>query len=175
MNELVLRPAGPADCEAVQAVLLATWLDTYGAFIPEADLRAYFAAVYSTGALAARMALPEVRVTLAEKQGRCVGVMITTAEPAEDRLAVNSLYVLPEAQGSGVGTRLLGEADARARWEGLRVLWLGVMKQNVRSVAWYRRAGFRFEREEPFQMGRTSIMHLLGSRPVPEETGTTST
>ncbi len=174
MSELVLRPGRPADRDAIQGVLLATWLDTYRAFIPETDLRTYFAAVYSAGALAARMALPEVRVTLAEKQGRCVGVMITTAEPGEDRLAVNSLYVLPEAQGTGVGTRLLGEADARARREGLHSLWLGVMKQNVRSVAWYRRAGFRFEREEPFQMGRTSIMHLLGSRPVREETGTMS-
>ncbi|HEX9006585.1 MAG TPA: GNAT family N-acetyltransferase [Bacteroidota bacterium] len=169
MNELSLRRAGPDDCEAIRGVLLTTWLATYAAFVPEADLRGYFASAYSPGALTARMAMPGVQITLAEKGGSCVGVMITTPEPGEDRLAVNSLYVLPEVQGRGIGARLLGEAEARARREQLHALWLGVMKQNVRSVEWYRRAGFRFDREEPFLMGKTSIMHLLGSRPVRPE------
>ncbi len=174
MSELLLRRAGPGDLETIRSVLLATWLDTYGGFIPESDLRGYFAAAYSPGGLAGRMALEAVRVTLALHGEVCVGVMITTAEPAEDRLAVNSLYVLPGAQGEGIGSRLLAEAEARAREEHLHALRLGVMKQNASSVAWYRRAGFRFDCEEPFQMGETSIMHLLGSRPVREEAGSTS-
>jgi ribosomal protein S18 acetylase RimI-like enzyme len=93
--------------------------------------------------------------------------MRTTLNRDAGRLYVSSLYVLPAEQGRGIGSRLLEEAERSARTDSVSQIWLGVMQQNAEAVAWYRKKGFFFVREEPFTMGETSINHLIGYRPVP--------
>ena len=78
------------------------------------------------------------------------------------KLYISSLYVLPEFQGFGVGKKLLNEAYRIAAAKGFSKIWLGVMKQNVKSLDWYKSLGFVFVEEEPFQMGSTEVMHLIG-------------
>jgi ribosomal protein S18 acetylase RimI-like enzyme len=48
----------------------------------------------------------------------------------------------------------------------LHEIWLGVMVQNVDALAWYRKLGFIFEREEPFTMGKTTVPHLIGFKKI---------
>lgn len=162
-----LRHWSEEDVPAVRRILWETWLATYGPFIPEKDLRHYLDTRYSERALADLHAQPEVQGYLAEIDGRPVGWMRTTLEENERRLSVSSLYVLPGEQGKGVGSLLLREAERSALEHSATELWLGVMEQNVEALAWYRRKGFRFVREEPFVMGGSSINHLIGYRPLP--------
>ncbi len=55
---------------------------------------------------------------------------------------VSNLYVLPDAQGRGIGTALLDAAKQR-RPDGLR-LW--VFQPNTGAIRFYARHGFRTER-----------------------------
>ncbi|RPJ19161.1 MAG: GNAT family N-acetyltransferase [Planctomycetaceae bacterium] len=166
MTDLVLKDAAAGDTGTIRSVLLRTWLDTYSPFVPEADLRRYFETAYSAAAVCERLARPGVRCTLAWRGDICCGVMITTLEAEKSRLAVSSLYVVPEEQGKGVGRLLLERAEEEARGARCAMLRLGVMERNARAVEWYRRAGFLIETTEPFIMGETSVPHLLCSRPV---------
>lgn len=52
------------------------------------------------------------------------------------------LYLGQGFIGQGLGTRLMAEANAKARQRGARTLWLGVYDRNLRAVEFYGRCGF---------------------------------
>lgn len=54
-----------------------------------------------------------------------------------------SVYVAPEAQGRGVGRRLLGGLVAASEAEGIWTLQAGIFPENAASVAVHERCGFR--------------------------------
>jgi diamine N-acetyltransferase len=163
---LTIRQAGGSDAVIIRKILWETWTATYGAFIPEDDLRAYFEEHYNDAAIGELLKQPGVEGHVAECDGVASGVMITKKNEAEGRFYVSSLYVLPESQGKGIGRALLSRAEERAISIGMDHLWLGVMSQNVAALAWYRALGFSFDEELPFQMGKTSVTHLIGSMPI---------
>jgi GNAT superfamily N-acetyltransferase len=145
-----VRDAVQADLEAVLAMKAAAWREAYGRLRDES----FFAAAEAT--------LPQqvehwrgelergTELWLAEDaHGRCVGLASAgparepegqagtgTPSPGLPPLELRALYVLAEAQGTGVADALLSRAvgDAPCR---LRVLTV-----NERARAFYRRHGF---------------------------------
>jgi hypothetical protein len=99
---------------------------------------------------------------IAEKDHQIAGYVRLFFNRDEDRLYVPSLYFLPGFQGQGMGRRLLGAAEGYAGEKGLDRLWIGVMVKNRQALAFYRKMGFQFVREEPFTMGETTVSHLIG-------------
>lgn len=57
---------------------------------------------------------------------------------------------LPEAQGHGLGTRLMQTFFDQARAEGIPGVHLGVNRQNERALAFYRKLGFATLEDEPW-------------------------
>ncbi len=150
------------DFEPVRHVLLHTWLNAYGSFIPEADINGYFAATYSAEKLAALHRSPTSKGYVASDDDSVVGFERLQYDEKENRLYVASIYVLPGNQGKGIGRHLLLMAEDEARRLHLDRIWLGVMTQNIPSVEWYTKIGFTFIQEEPFTMGATVVQHLIG-------------
>lgn len=151
----------------LRAMVLKTWIAAYGGFIPEIDMRTYFAEAYSEDNLRRIAAAADNWITVAANGTEMVGFMRTFIA-SDKRFHVASLYVEPKHQRGGIGFRLMQAAEDQARDSGHREIWLGVMKQNHMALAWYQRLGFVFEREEPFTMGRTSVPHLIGHRTLPQ-------
>lgn len=162
----MIRPWTTADIPAIQRVLLETWRDAYGSFIPGGDLEAYLHQHYHLDALRALMSEPNVRGFVAEIDREIVGIARTTYDRAQNRFFLTSLYVLPQHQGKGIGMELLRRAEEVASRYGVDALWLGVMEQNNRTVQWYQRIGFTFVERAPFVMGTTVVNHLIGYRPL---------
>jgi ribosomal protein S18 acetylase RimI-like enzyme len=157
------------DLPAVRRITWTTWLAAYGSFIPERDLRAYFDEHYSVEALTRWMGDPENRGFLAVTGHTPAGYVRTHADPQSERFYVSSLYVLPEAQGAGLGGLLMSVAEKRALGLGAEKVWLGVMEQNVRTLEWYRKQGFQFVEEAPFVMGETTVNHFIGYKLIHTE------
>jgi len=82
----------------------------------------------------------------------------------EHRLYVPSFHVLSVFQKQGIGARLLKAAEGYAEKKGLDELWIGVMVKNRQALAFYRKVGFLFVRDEPFTMGETTVRHLVGCK-----------
>jgi len=78
---------------------------------------------------------------VAESHGRPLGFAISRRWAAERIGYVDVLAVVPEAQGAGVGTSLLGGVFERFAGAGLRSAQLGVASDNQRALALYRRMG----------------------------------
>ena len=84
---------------------------------------------------------------VAEKDGRLVG-FITVLFPKFRKLRKNAyltLSVLKSERGKGIGTRLIGAAEAFAKERGARRLELDVFAKNGDAVRLYERLGFEHE------------------------------
>ena len=169
--EILIRPWRRGDFPAVRRILWESWIAAYRTFIPEEDLRTYFEATYQIDSLARLYDNPRVHGFIGEADGEAVGYARTQFHVNENRLYLASLYLLPAFQGKGIGGDLLRAAEENALAYGLRELWVGVMVRNEAAGRWYDRRGFRFVREEPFRMGRTTVAHLIGCKAIREPVG----
>src|SRR5262249_38412953 len=92
---------------------------------------------------------PEERAAVlvaCDEDGRPVG--FANAGPSRDEGAeltsgeLRALYVLQEVQGTGVGARLLGEAETRLRLAGFDRATLWVLETNELGRGFYERKGW---------------------------------
>jgi ribosomal protein S18 acetylase RimI-like enzyme len=88
----------------------------------------------------------DYEVYLAEREGALEGVLIL--EPRADDLLIWSVATAPEAQGRGVGNRMLAFAETRARALGLTCMRLYTGEKLTGNVAWYTRHGYAHESTE---------------------------
>jgi diamine N-acetyltransferase len=154
------------DLPSVRHITWETWVATYASFIPMEDLRGYFDEHYSIEALTKLMDPKVFHGLLAIEDETPAGYAKVQYNVDEKRVYLSSLYILPAFQGRGIGGRLLACGEEHARVFGVREIWLGVMVQNTSALAWYKKLGFDFVKEEPFTMGKTSVNHLIGYRPL---------
>lgn len=133
-----MRKATAADAEAVASVHRASWLETYAHLIPVDAIEERFR---NHNARVARWIgiLTNEDAYVAERDGRIVGWAVAGPGRADDAprdRELEGIYLLAEAQGSGLGQRLLdavlGDAPA----------YLWVADGNPRAEAFYRRNGF---------------------------------
>lgn len=167
--EITLRRLVAEDLADVRAITWTTWVATYSPFIPLKDMRAYFDEHYDPGLMREQFESGHTRGFIAHVDRVAAGSERTHFDAGEGRFYVSSLYVLPAYQGKGVGMKLFRAAVTEALRYGVDSVWLGVMKQNVRAIDWYKKLGFSFVQEEPFTMGQTTVMHLIGSMKIPPE------
>ena len=163
--EITIRNWTREDFSIVKNILLTTWKNTYK-FIPEEDILTHFEKHYSEDRLIEILNDPFSKGIIAEVNSVPVGWLKLFEDLINKKFFVSSLYVLPEYQGFGLGKKLLNEAYRIAKEKHFPKVWLGVMKQNVKSLDWYKNLGFVFDEEEPFQMGKTQVMHLIGYKVI---------
>jgi ribosomal protein S18 acetylase RimI-like enzyme len=154
------------DTAAIQQVLFNTWVASYADFIPMKDIQWYFNNYYSDSNFARMCDDPTTWNFVAEVKEHVVGYARGKIKAEQHRFYLESLYVLPEFQGRGIGTELLKIVEQKALSNNHSSLWLGVMVQNIPSLEWYRKIGFQFVEESPFQMGKTVVDHLIGYRQI---------
>jgi len=160
-TKIILRNWTKEDFQIVKNILLTTWKDTYS-FIHERDILTHFEKFYSDDRLIEILNDPFSKGILAEVNSVPAGWLKLFENIINKKFFISSLYVLPEFQGYGLGKKLLNEAYSIAYQKKFKKVWLGVMKQNVKALAWYKNLGFVFVEEEPFQMGTTEVIHLIG-------------
>ncbi len=165
-KETIIREWKLEDLAETQKVLFNTWVASYADFIPMKDIQWYFNNYYSDVNFARLHDDPDTWSFVAEIGDHVVGYARGKINHEQDRFYLESLYVLPEYQGKGIGTELLKMVEKTAEQNSHSTLWLGVMVQNIPSIEWYKNHGFQFVEETPFQMGKTSVNHLVGFRTI---------
>lgn len=143
MHEIRLRPAEPADAAAIARVQLAAWRVTYGrlnpAMVTGLDLDR------TTGNWARAALDLRHRLRLAERDGTTVGYAFSG--PAEGQAAtvgeLDAVYLLPAAQGLGIGRLLVEDALAGLAEAGFAECLLWVAEHNAHARGFYQHLGFR--------------------------------
>lgn len=140
----VIREATAGDLDAVVALFLRCWRQSYAGVLPSRVLEA-FDGPRATELWRRALVTPgrETRGLVAQDGRRVTGVVRMGRDPDEPTVGhVFSLYVDPDAQGAGTGARLLGAAEAWLRSDGLAQATLWVFEANERARGFYGHQGW---------------------------------
>lgn len=158
----VLRPARPADAEALSRLASSSFVAAFGALYHPDDLAAFLARYRSADRYHADIADPTSRIALAEAGGELAAYALLVlgqgfAERPEPRPArpayLSQLYCAPGMAGRGLGAALMDWTIAEARAWGADALQLSVFSGNLGAQRFYRRYGFEHVAEIDFWVG----------------------
>lgn len=154
----VIFPPGPADAEALAQVHVRSWRETYRGILPDAYL-----ARMSEPAHARRwrwaLSYPGADDVTLAAAGRDGLVGYAAGGPSRSGRAkegeIHTLYVLREAQGRGLGRRLVEDAARALAAHGADSLMISVLRDNHRARDFYEHLGGVADppREEPGPAG----------------------
>jgi ribosomal protein S18 acetylase RimI-like enzyme len=129
---VVLRPATAADVPALVDIARRSWLSAFADLAPPAFVARWRARDFEGSWYPRHWPA----MTVAVVAGAPVGVMqLADAE-------VNGLWVAPEAQGRGVGSTLLRDAERRIAAAGHERAWLTCSGFNERAFRFYLARGY---------------------------------
>ncbi|MFB6118860.1 GNAT family N-acetyltransferase [Halosegnis sp.] len=144
-----LRPATPADADAIRAVADAAWWDVYPGVLGPDRVETALDRLYDPDFLREVLADgEELLFVVAERGGEVVG-FASAAQTFADEVELYTLYVHPDHQQEGVGTALLASVADSADEAGAGRLRAGVLSGNHVARAFFE--GHGFERVETVQ------------------------
>lgn len=155
-----------ADLPRVAAIAEITWPVAFDGLIPAAEIPKIVEQIYSTAQLNADMDNGHV-YWIAQVDGK--DAAFCGAYREDDTVWLKKLYVLPEAQGYGLGTRLTDTAIRH--FAPAKEMALFVKNDNVKAIGFYQRAGFSIARQVPVVMGHMHFTDYVMTRPLPQDQG----
>lgn len=170
-QDILFRPAEPADALCLGVLSTQVFLDTYATQGIHAALAEEVLAEHSVAVYAALLADPVVTILVAECAGHLVGFSqvldgvghALVAEPAASEL--RRLYVQERFTGRGVGRDLLRHAEKATAARGADTLWLTAWEGNARALQFYPRRGYDELGMTVYSFGGEDFPnHLFGKR-----------
>ena len=159
-SEVAIRRATPDDAQAWSVLAERAFVEAFGHLYPPADLAQFLHDSYSVDVHRKYLADPACAVWLAERDGEAVGYALAGrpctlphagVRPEDGEL--KRIYLLPSAQNSGTGSRLIHAAFDWLEKDGPSTLWIGVWSQNFGAQRFYERLGFEKVGDYEFLVG----------------------
>ena len=159
-----IRPATAADIPQLSALggrtFVETFVDGFGIPYPPADLAAFIDEAFGEAAIASNLANPKQGWWVAVNAAGVIGGFANIgpcALPHHDASEANGelkrLYIGEEAQGLGLGTKLLDVALAAMAERFTGSEWIGVWSGNDKAIRLYGHYGFHPVGEYKFSVG----------------------
>ena len=137
---MFVRTASARDLEAVRALLVETWHDTYDAIYGAERVTAITDDWHSLPALEARLAAPRSEFLVADDGDAIGGMAFASSVDGGATVLLHQLYVTPAMQGRGIGSLLLDELASC--FPAATKVRLEVEEANAAGVAFYLGQGF---------------------------------
>ena len=149
MSDATIRRATLDDAQRLSDVAERAFVQAFGHLYPPADLAQFLQESYSIQEHRKFLDDPNYAMWIVERDGEALGYALAgrpcglphaDVKPEDGEL--KRIYLLPEAQGGGVGGRLIQAAFDWLEKDGPCVLWIGVYSQNFGAQRFYERLGF---------------------------------
>ena len=161
---MTIRPAHPRDTAALARLKLATFretfVDDFAIPYPPANLAAFEEASYAPAVVAGELSDDSKATWIAEEGGTMLGYAqvgpckLPHPEVRRGSGELYQLYILREAQGQAIGTRLLARSLEHLGRRHPGPVWLGVWSGNASAQGFYRNHGFAHVGDYRFPVGR---------------------
>ena len=135
------RDATAADLERVIEIKVRNWADTYGSLLEPSVLRPFLDRDVQLAELREKLAEPGTLLLVAEDGSGDVGGFAITYLDDEPEPWLESLHVLRELRGSGIGSLLMRCTAECAIARGHSSMRLGVISGNVAAARFYEGLG----------------------------------
>ncbi|WP_139923998.1 GNAT family N-acetyltransferase [Hymenobacter sp. DG01] len=149
---LRIQPATLTDIPTIIGLAEATWEPTYRFIISREQIDYMYRVIYTPASLERQMTEQGHTFLLVYVEGEPQGYASFSAQPTAGLYKLHKIYVLPSAQGQGLGQHLIGAVEAAVRAAGGHALELNVNRHNP-ALAFYERQGFQLHREEDIAIG----------------------
>jgi GNAT superfamily N-acetyltransferase len=133
----ILRPATPADIDAIAAVFHEGWHDVHPGRVPDGLTERRTPEAFHERVT--QRVVETHETTVAEVDGTVAGFVMVAGDEAEQ------VYVGQAFRGSGVAALLLTEAERQIATGGHDLAWLVVVRGNERAQAFYAKQGWADE------------------------------
>jgi ribosomal protein S18 acetylase RimI-like enzyme len=141
VTPVFLRTAGKGDLAKVSDLLARTWHATYDAIYGADRVAEITRSWHSPTRLAAHLTRPSSEFVVADDGKQLLGMAYAATAASDGKLiSLHQLYVLPDAEGRGIGQELLREVqNAFPDAERIR---LEIELANARALRFFERNGF---------------------------------
>jgi ribosomal protein S18 acetylase RimI-like enzyme len=143
-----VREAVASDIDRVAEIKVRNWADTYGPLVPREVLGPFLDRGKAAAQLRELMQLPDTLLLVGPDDGVIQGFALTYMARSPDPW-LESLHVMRDERGRGLGKLLIRETAKRLLAAGYRSLSLGVILGNDRASTFYERLGGVPVRVEP--------------------------
>jgi ribosomal protein S18 acetylase RimI-like enzyme len=135
-----IRDAVAVDVDRVAEIKVRNWADTYGPLVPRELLGRFLDPDRAAAELRELMKQPGTLLLVGPDTGVLQGFALTYAARSPEPW-LESLHVMREERGRGLGRQLMRETANRLLAAGYRSMSLGVIIGNDRATRFYERLG----------------------------------
>jgi ribosomal protein S18 acetylase RimI-like enzyme len=148
---------GPRHASIIRDIAIHTWPTTFRQILSQEQIVYMLKTMYDLDVLKQQWKDGH-QFLLSKYNGHFYGFLtLKHSVNGERSTKINKLYVLPEAQGLGLGYHLLTAAQERAIEKGSQALVLNVNKYN-QAIKFYERNGFEIISSEVIDIGEGYVM-----------------
>lgn len=148
---VVIRKAEIADIPAIQRIAFKTWPETFGEILSRPQLSYMLDMMYSNTSLCQQIRDEGHEFVISGSEGFASFEFNYKDNPITK---VHKIYILPTAQGRGVGKALFSHIAAMAKEYNNEKLTLNVNKFNVSAISFYQKQGFQEVGREDLPIGK---------------------
>ncbi|MBX0291997.1 GNAT family N-acetyltransferase [Hymenobacter sp. HSC-4F20] len=149
---LRIQSATPADIPTIISLAEATWEPTYRFIISREQIEYMYRVIYTPASLERQMSEQGHTFLLVYVEDEPRGYASFSAQASAGLYKLHKIYVLPSAQGHGLGQQLVKAVEQAVRAAGGHTLELNVNRHNP-ALAFYEHLGFQLHREEDIAIG----------------------
>lgn len=136
--KITIRKMIKEDMQQVQQVAKTSWHHTYEGIIPAEIQGNFLKSAYSDEMMNLR--LVSTFIFVSEVDGKVIGFANYSPVKEEGNVELSAIYLYPEYQGKGIGTRLLQAGIKNI--EGTKEIFVNVEKDNEIGINFYKAKGF---------------------------------
>jgi ribosomal protein S18 acetylase RimI-like enzyme len=162
---VIIRDAIHTDAPAIAHVHVDTWRATYRGIMPDdyLDNLSYDTRAAFWARLISDPFTPSFVHVAEDDSGGIVG-FVSGGPPQSDVSGYDgelyAIYVLPEAQGKGIGRKLVQACAQTLKERGITSMLLWVLKDNAPSRAFYESLGGQTLNEQQFELGGSTLTEV---------------
>ncbi|SFE61330.1 GNAT family N-acetyltransferase [Thermoflexibacter ruber] len=150
--------AEPKDYLTIQQIAHQTWYATFGKILSEEQIDYMLGMMYSLKAIEEQIEQKGHIFLLAKDEESYLGyASYETSYQERETTKIHKIYVLPTAQGKGVGKILMDSIEKIAKEKGNKTLSLNVNRYNP-AINFYEKIGFKILKEEDIDIGKGFLM-----------------
>lgn len=141
----------------IQQMSKIVWPITFAEILSEEQIVYMMEMMYSTKSLTEQIAVKRHNYILAQKDNEYLGYLSFENQVEDDYCKIHKIYVLPTAQGLGVGKELIEHVKQQITLSGESKLRLNVNRYN-KALNFYKHLGFSILKTENIDIGNGFLM-----------------
>ena len=168
-----IRLATINDAKALAAAGSALFLQSYDGLIADHEMAIYVADHFNETLQRSELSNPEMATLLVECNNKIAGFAQLSRNPVpiegcNGEVELRRIYLAKDWHGKGVAQKLMKKVADAARSFSAQAIWLAVWEENLRAIAFYRKAGFEPVGALEFRVGTLVQNDVIMRAPVGE-------